>query len=119
MKKGCFFTSVILGTIAIGVIVYIVQTHGDKILDFGKEKLVEASFNSADEYFERLPDNLHTDSLKVLWKDVFEETKAMGFEEGLSYLSAVLLKIENVSKDSLISSVDLKSIRQFIEQYER
>ena len=58
MKKGCFFTTIVFGTIIIGIIFYIVDKHGNKIEDFFKNKVVELSTESADDYLLK-PKRIH------------------------------------------------------------
>lgn len=115
MKKGCFLTTVVSGTILIGIIFYIGEKHGDKIVDFFKGRVVELTSESADDYFEQLVQSEYKDSLKVLWKDVYDKAKLMEFEDGLNYMSGVLLKMERFTKDSLISADEFNAIKTYME----
>lgn len=115
MKKGCFLTSVVIGTIIIGIIFYIGDKHGDKIVDYFKGRVVELTLNSADEYFDKLSQTEYKDSLKVMWKDAYNQAKIMEFEDGVNYMSGILMKIDKFTRDSLLSSDELSSIKTLIQ----
>jgi len=114
MKKGCFLTAIVTGTIVIGIIFYIGDKYGDNIVEYFKGRVVELTSNSADEYFEKLAQTEYKDSLKVLWDDAFDEAKGMEFEDGINYMSGVLLKIERFTKDSVLSTDELGNIKKMI-----
>lgn len=114
MRKGCFLTTVFAGTIIIGILFYVGEKHGDKIVDFFKGRVVEITSDSADEYFDKLAHTNYKDSLKVLWNDVNENAKAMDFEDGINYVSTILLKIERYANDSLLSAEEYSSIKTLI-----
>ena len=115
MKKGCFFTTVTIGTILIGIIFYIGDKYGDNIFDYFKGRVVDLTLNSADEYFDKIEQSEYKDSLKVLWKDAYNKAKLMEFEEGINYMSEILLKIDRYAKDSLISSKEITTIKNLID----
>ncbi len=115
MKKGCFLTTVATGTILIGIIFYIGDKHGDKIVDFFKGRVVELTLDSADKYFEKLSQTEFKDSLQTLWSVAYNKAQLMEFEDGLNYMSGILLKIDSFAKDSLISAEELSAIKTLIE----
>lgn len=115
MKKGCFLTTVATTTILIGIIFYIGDKHGNKIVDFFKGRVVKLTLDSADEYFDKLTQTEYKDSLKTLWSNAYKNAGQMEFEDGLNYISGILLKIENFAKDSLISAEELSAIKTLIE----
>lgn len=114
MKKGCFLTTVVTGTILIGIIFYVGDKYGDKIVDYFKGRVVELTTDSADEYFDKLAQTEMKDSLRVLWKNAFDKAKEMEFEEGMNYMSEILRKIDRFAKDSLISSEEFTTIKKMI-----
>lgn len=115
MKKGCFLTTVVTGTILIGIIFYIGDKHGDKIVDFFKGRVVKLTLDSADEYFDKLTQTEYKDSLKTLWNNAFKNAEQMEFDDGINYISGILSKIDSFAKDSLISAEELSAIKTLIE----
>jgi phospholipid/cholesterol/gamma-HCH transport system substrate-binding protein len=107
MKKGCFLTTIATTTILIGIIFYIGDKHGNKIVDFFKGRVVKLTLDSADEYFDKLTQTEYKDSLKILWSNAYKNAGQMEFDDGLNYISGILLKIDNFAKDSLISAEEL------------
>jgi hypothetical protein len=115
MKKGCFLTTIATTTILIGIIFYIGDKHGNKIVDFFKGRVVKLTLDSADEYFDKLTQTEYKDSLKILWSNAYKNAGQMEFDDGLNYISGILLKIDNFAKDSLISAEELSAIKTLIE----
>ena len=115
MKKGCFISTVFTGTIIIGILFYIGDKYGDNIIEYFKGRAVEITANSADEYIDKLVQTDYQDSLKVIWKDVVESAQNMDFEDGINYVSIILLKVESITQDSLISKIEFSSFKEMIK----
>lgn len=115
MKKGCFITTVFFGTILIGILFYIGDKYGDKIVEYFEGRVVDLSTRSSAEVFDKITDGEYKDSLLVLWKDVEAKAKDMEFQEGIDYVSSIVLKIDNYAKDSLLTSDEFRTIKKLIE----
>lgn len=119
MKKGCFLSFIVFGTIFLGVTFYIVDKHGDKIVSFFEERVIDLTTNSIEENILRLTDETQKEAVSQIWAHVYEESKKMEFEEGINYLSDVVSRIDRYTKDSLLTSDELSSLKEFIENESR
>lgn len=119
MKRGCFLTTITIFTTLIGTGLYIGDKYGDRILQFFKERVIEIAADSIEKYFYRLRPDKYSDSLKILWSDVSKNASLMKIEEGLNYMSTIMMRIDRYTKDSLFTSEEFENLKEFIKNETR
>lgn len=119
MKRGCFLTTITIFTTLIGTGLYIGDKYGDRILQFFKERVIEIAADSIEKYFYRLRPDKYSDSLKILWSDVSKNASLMKIEDGLNYMSTIMMRIDRYTKDSLFTSEEFENLKEFIKNETR
>ncbi|MFH1197673.1 MAG: hypothetical protein V1720_18380 [bacterium] len=114
MKKGCFYSFIVMVTIIIATVFYIVQKYGNKIVDFGKSKVFEIAADDLKEELVKCKKDIYRDSLLTEFNsfisDVRKDTSESGFRWGLDVLQELSLKIE----DKKVDSIDFNSFKKII-----
>lgn len=113
MKKGCFLTSIIVFTIILGTSFYIIDKYGNDILFFLKGRAFELTSGTVDEYIEKLIHAEDKEKLEEVWAEVYKNTRDMEFDEGMNYISSILNLVDTYSRDSVLSTEEINSIREF------
>ncbi|KUG25034.1 hypothetical protein ASZ90_005146 [hydrocarbon metagenome] len=119
MKRGCFLTTITIFTILIGAGLYIGDKYGDQIIQFFKGRVIEITADSIEKYFDRLRPDEYSDSLKILWTEVSKDASLMKMEEGLNYMSTIMMRIDRYTKDSLFTSEEFENLKEFIKNETR
>ena len=122
MKKGCFIKGIIFLTIIVASITYIVQNKfNDFIFTPGKKIILPIFVNDFKKNLNYVKDSPQKDSLNLLIKNYLEGAKNIK-DLSDSSLKPLVREIYNITSDSVISSSELKNIKDFIrlrEQNER
>ena len=114
MKKGCFIKGIIFLTIIVASITYIVQNKfNDFIFNPGKKIILPIFVNDFKKNLYYVKDSPQKDSLDLLLKNYLEKAKNIK-ELSDSSLKPLVREIYNVTADSVISSSELKNIKDFI-----
>lgn len=118
-KSGCFFTSIILITIIIGIIFYISKNYGPQLWEAGKEKLFSFAEKDIKEKLDNLKSNEYKDSLIVLVNSQLKYMKDLNFEEVKNDSFHFFEKIEEFINDKVIDSDELAKLTEIYKKYER
>ena len=115
MKKGCFIKGIIFLTIIVASITYIVQNKfNDFIFKPGKKIILPIFVNDFKKNLNYVKDTPQKDSLNLLLKNYLKEAKNIK-ELSDSSLKPLVREIYSITSDSIISSAELKNIRDFIK----
>ena len=119
MKRSCFLTTVVFGTVLIGTVFYVIDKYGDDITLFFEDKVYEYTAESVDEYVSKIVKEEQKDTLEKIWNDAYDNAKQMKFDEGMKYLSTIITKIDSYSKDSLFTDSEINSIKELVQNETR
>ena len=114
MKKGCFIKGIIFLTIIVASITYIVQNKfNDFIFNPGKKIILPLFVNDFKKNLKYVKGSPQKDSLSLMIKNYLDGAKNIK-ELSDSSLKPLVREIYNVTADSVISSSELKNIKDFI-----
>lgn len=119
MKKGCFISVIVILTLILLVVFYMVRYHGEDLLEFGKDQLVEFSQNQIQSDIENLEDNQYVDSLKIVISDYFKDIEKLDVEQELERIEEFSDDIEVILMDSRIDSAEFDFITNMLIKYEK
>lgn len=110
MKPGCFLKSLIVGTILLGVIIYIISTKGKEwIVNPVKETLVANAFESLPEEFKKIKDSKEKMVIVQKLDSLINLVKADSVSATISFtrLEKFLERLADYSKDSVLSKTEV------------
>lgn len=119
MKKGCFLSVIILLTIIIGSIIYIIRKYGDRIEDYGKEKIMEITIKKMNEKFDKLKSTKYRDSLKIFLSNKAENLKKLKFEDAFNNFQVIIDQTKIYIDDGIIDSTEFSSLKKLAIENER
>ncbi|MFC2082117.1 hypothetical protein ACFLQT_00200 [Bacteroidota bacterium] len=119
MKKGCFLSAVVIITFTTGVVFYIIENHGDKFTDFGKEKLIQLAEEGIEENIDKLEESRYQDSLRFIISEYIENVDEEDFEEAMEKISDFFNEIDSYIEDQEIDSVEFDILKNIADDYER
>ena len=120
-KTGCFFTSIIFVTIAIGIIFYIGKKYGSEWFEIGKGKVLEAVASDFDDKIKEIKPSGYKDSLLIL---VDKHVKKLNeydleniaiMEDSLQFIES----LEEFISDKIIDSEEINKLTEIYKKYER
>jgi len=115
MKKGCFIKGIIFLTIVVASITYIVQNKfNDFIFKPGKKIILPIFVNDFKKNLNYVKDSPQKDSLDLMIEDYLDDAKNIK-DLSDSSLKPLVREIYNITSDSVISSSELKNIKDFIK----
>ncbi len=115
MKKGCFFSSIIILTLVVAAGVYIFQNHFESfILNPGRKLLVKFVREDLDAKLEKVIDSPEKRELKKLIYDFSENTEAIKKLKE-NEVNKIVSLIEDSMADSIIQKNELEEISKLIE----
>lgn len=118
-KSGCFFTTISIITIAIGILFYIGKKYGPEILEAGKEKLLSIAENDINEKLDKVKESEYKDSLIVLINKKIDNLKNVSFGEMEKDSSEFFERLDDFIKDNIIDSEELSKLTEIYQEYER
>lgn len=119
MKKGCFLTVIISLTILLIGIFYLVRYHGEELIEFGKEQLIQITQNNIISKIEDLEKNEFTDSLNIVVKQYFKDIKKLDIKKELERIEEFSDNIEVIFMDSRIDSAEFDFITNILMKHEQ
>jgi len=111
MKRGCFFSSIIILTIVIGIGFYLYKRYLPQIKEFGKEKVIKASFKDINEKITALDDSQYKDSLKVFLSEQEVIIKKKDFDDVMHNFSNIMKQVDFFIEDKSIDSVEFTALK--------
>ncbi len=115
MKKSCFLKFIIIFTIALGIILYLVQNKFDELfLEPGKEFVLSAIEENWNTELGYVKDSLEKDSLKTLLRFYVSGIQSTDYLSN-ERTEAVINYLEQTFKDSLIDIEELSHINKLIK----
>ncbi len=119
MKKGCFLTVIITLTLVLIVVFYLTRFHGEDLIEFGKDKLVEFAQSKIESDIDDLGDGEYVDSLKIIIGNYFEDIDKLDVEKELERIEEFADDIEVILIDSKIDSAEFDFITNILVKYEQ
>ena len=117
MRKGCFLTVIVGLTLTLIIVFYIINFHGEDLLEAGKDKLVEFAQESIENDISKLEDNKYVDSLKIVIGDYFSNIEHLDVAEELKRIEELSDGIEVIFLDSKIDSVEFDFITNILVKH--
>jgi hypothetical protein len=115
MKKGCFIKFIIGLTIITAAILYILQNYFNEfILNPGREFIKDQVISSLDDDMKNVKNSIQKDSLKILLTAFINEELDSTKEFSNRHFDWLQETVEEVSRDSLINTNELKQIEQLL-----
>jgi hypothetical protein len=115
MKKGCFIKFIIGLTIITAAILYILQNYFNEfILNPGREFIKDQVISSLDDDMKNVKNSIQKDSLKILLTAFIDEELDSTKEFSNRHFDWLQETVEEVSRDSLINTNELKQIEQLL-----
>ena len=122
MKKGCFFTTVVILTILIGAGIYIYRNHKDLLIVWLKPTIVNKVQKETEKELGKIQPSVYKDSLKSLINDYanfIRENKNYKLDRGQDFIE----EVQYVIHRKKIDSTDIRQLTEFLNKekltYER
>lgn len=109
MKKGCFFTVIILLTFAIGAGVYVFKYHRSKVVGVFKPLVVRQLNKEFDSKIDKIKDSPYVDTLKSLVKAYaarIENTENLNLDDPQDFID----ELQRVLHRQKIDSSDIDEL---------
>ncbi|MFA3781884.1 hypothetical protein ABRY23_02320 [Melioribacteraceae bacterium 4301-Me] len=120
MRKGCFFTSIALVTVAIGAGSYIIKKYGENFLTFGKEKIMDKAIEDFNDYLsKKINDKSMKDSVLTIVKDYENKIKDDKFDLAMKKIGDVIDKVKVFASDDVIDSTEISELKKITGYDER
>ncbi|MBX3008229.1 MAG: hypothetical protein KF816_09405 [Melioribacteraceae bacterium] len=121
MKKGCFLTVIFVGTLIIGLIIYIVKSEPSVLKNFAKEKITEYAYKEFDSKFNNLKYSVYNDSLKQYFHQKVDSLmhSKRSFKDAMQDLEHFIKRADVYFDRGLIDSIDYQNFKEYIRDYER
>ncbi|MFA7227972.1 MAG: hypothetical protein WC061_02970 [Melioribacteraceae bacterium] len=119
MKKGCFFTSVVLFTLVVGVVVYFVKYNKDYLKEFSKTRVLEMANDELDKKLSEVKFTVYRDSLKNQLKKFIIINGKEQFDTAMARMQVVIAETQYLIKDKIVDSVDYNNFKKQLAGYER
>lgn len=119
MKKGCFFTTVIVLTFSIGIGFYIVKKYGPRFKEYGKEKLFELASDDLEEKIDELQQSAYQDSLKYIVMNYIDNLDKEDFDTAMDKASDFFDQVVNYIDDNKIDSLEFNILKKIVAENER
>ena len=119
MKKGCFIKAIIILTIIVASITYILQNKfNDFIFKPGKKIILPLFVNEFKSKLNSVKESPQKDSLYVLIKNYIEDAKNM-HDLSDENLKPLVVRFGNIIADSVVTTSELNSIRDYLNSKKR
>jgi hypothetical protein len=119
MKKGCFIKAIIILTIIVESITYILQNKfNDFIFKPGKKIILPLFVNEFKSKLNSVKESPQKDSLYVLIKNYIEDAKNM-HDLSDENLKPLVVRFGNIIADSVVTTSELNSIRDYLNSKKR
>jgi hypothetical protein len=116
MKKGCFIKTIIILTIIVASITYIWENKfNDFIFKPGKKIILPLFVNEFKDKLAYVAKSPQKDSLYVMIKNYIEDTKNI-HDLSDENIKPLVQKINNIISDSVVTSEELNSIRDYLKR---
>ncbi|VAX18747.1 hypothetical protein MNBD_IGNAVI01-2223 [hydrothermal vent metagenome] len=119
MKKGCFFRSLLLLIVLIGIISYLYQKYGDKIIRSGKEQVKEFVDESIQKAIDNLTDSVEKDSLQKDLEKLIDEFDSKNISLDSNDFNAIKEKFNELIDSNKINFENIEELRKLIKRYEK
>jgi hypothetical protein len=109
MKKGCFFTSLIILTILISVIIYIFKYHSPYVVNIFKPVIISSMRSDFDRRMKKIEKSSLNDSLKYIvneYCDQLETAKQIEVSDAQFFFDSV----RDIMHDGAIDSSEIKDM---------
>jgi hypothetical protein len=119
MKKGCFIKAIIILTIIVASITYILQNKfNDFIFKPGKKIILPLFVNEFKSKLNSVKESPQKDSLYVLIKNYIEDAKNI-HDLSDENLKPLVVRFGNIIADSVVTTSELNSIRDYLNSKKR
>lgn len=118
MKKGCFLSVIIVLTLISILIFYLLSTHGEEIVSFGTSKLVKLAETEVFDSIEKLQQDEHVDSFKIVINNYFNKISQLDAKQQLEKIDELSENIDVILMDNKIDSVEIQFFKKFINRHE-
>jgi hypothetical protein len=121
MKKGCFLTVIFVGTLLIGLIIYVVKSEPSVLKTFAKEKITEFAYKEFDSKIENLTYSVYNDSLKQYFHQKVDSlmSSKRSFKDAMQDLEHLIKRTELYFDRGLVDSTDYQNFKEYVWDYER
>ncbi len=118
-KSSCIFPAVFFAVIISAVSYYIITNYGHRLFNQDKINNVLSSFDGINESLELLKPNQYKDSLMIMITDYREKIENLDINLNLEETIIFLDSLSKKSTDGVLDSLDFKSLKKVINNYER
>jgi hypothetical protein len=119
MKKGCFIKAIIILTIIVASITYILQNKfNDFIFTPGKKIILPLFVKEFKSKLTYVKDSPQKDSLYIMIKNYIEKSKDI-HDLSDENLKPLVTKFSGIIADSIVTTSELNSIRNYINSKEK
>ena len=111
MKKGCFLSTIIFLTVAVGIGFYLFKRYSPEIKEYGKRKIMELGIKQVNEKIDSLKNSEYKDSLKIYFDKQFEIIKQNKKEDSMEQFGNLVGQFKIFSQDKVIDSVEFLALK--------
>ncbi|NOX66107.1 MAG: hypothetical protein GXO85_10020 [Chlorobi bacterium] len=119
MKKGCFFRSLLLIIVLIGIISYLYQRYGDQLIQSGKEQVKEFVDESIQKAIDNLTESVERDSLQKSLEKLIDEIDTKNISLDSNDFNALKEKFNELIDSNKINFENIEELRKLIKEYEK
>lgn len=119
MKKGCFFRSLLLIIVLIGIISYLYKKYGDQLIQSGKEQVKEFVDESIQKAIDNLTESVERDSLQKSLEKLINEIDTKNISLDSNDFNALKEKFNELIDSNKINFENIEELRKLIKEYEK
>lgn len=111
MKKGCFFSTIIFLTIAIGIGFYLFKKYSPEIKNYGREKIIQLGMKNIIEKIDKLNKTVYQDSLKIYLNNQMVTLRKGNYNKMRNF-DDILRQVKLFIEDGKIDSVEYRTLKK-------
>jgi len=119
MKRGCFFRSLLIIIVIIGIASYLYKRYGNQIIESGKEQLKEFVDESLQNAIDNLTDSVERDSLQKDLEKLIDEIDTKSISLDSNDLSMLKQKFNELIDSNKINFENIEELRKLLKEYEK
>ena len=118
MKAGCFFRSIILIIISIGIIAYIYKKYGNEIIESGKVQIKEFVSEKIQNSIDSITESVEKDSLQKSLDKLIDDIDSKNIEISPDDFDKLKEKLNELIDSNKIDFGNIEELHSLIKDYE-
>ena len=119
MKRGCFFTVIVLFTLAVGVTFYFYKYKRNIFKNFAKDKVVSLGISDLNKKMGSVKPSVYKDSLQNDLNAFLKENEDLEFDTLMAKFGDLVDEAQYIIKDHAVDSSEYNQFKKTLSRYER